>query len=91
MALVYTREDKDEEWYLSSDLYTEGDETKSARAATAAELAQYCDEVLELENYHSLVGVHARLLAILESRTSPAKAKAIMRDLAEQGGIYGLR
>ena len=54
---------------------------------TLEEYANYADENAEQDNYHALVGAH-RVLAVLLCRTvGREQATAVMREIAEWGGL----
>jgi hypothetical protein len=50
-------------------------------------LAQYLDDQAENENYHSIVGVHAKLAVIIRKYCDDSATTAILREIAEAGGL----
>lgn len=58
---------------------------------TVEELADMCDQNAESRNHHGFVGVHHMLAVILNDVAGRDEATVIMRDIAEYGGLDGIK
>lgn len=54
---------------------------------TTEQLAQFCDDEAESDNYHHLVGVHAKLVTLIEMYDLDT-ANRVLREIAEYGGLH---
>jgi len=58
---------------------------------TIVELADMCDQNAESRNNHRFVGVHRMLAVILNDAVGRDDATVIMREIAEYGGLDGMK
>lgn len=58
-----------------------------AADATIEDLADFCDLGAESANAHDFVGAHRLLAALLHKHCGREKATAVMREIAELGGL----
>lgn len=86
LAIIWTTED-DETYLAYRDQFTDGHE---ATDATLEMLANFCDQGAENTNAHDFVGSHRLLAALLFRRLGRETATAIMREIAELGGLDGM-
>jgi hypothetical protein len=57
---------------------------------TAEEYAALCDQQAENANRHDFCGVHASLLRYIRAAVNEKGALAVMKDIAEHGGLWEL-
>lgn len=85
-TLIWLTEDG--ETYLGyRDRYNKGVE---AADATLEQLADMCDLEAESANAHDFVGSHRLLAALLYRHVGRERATAILREVAELGGLDGM-
>lgn len=89
-TIVWTREDGDEADHLAYRDPKWGIDGPSADAARAEDLADLCDQEAEGANVHDFCGVHRLLAALLHEHVGREKATAILRDIAERGGLHAM-
>lgn len=51
------------------------------------QVAQYLDQCLESENYHSCVGMYEELYEICEDNLSPQETNAVFAAIVKNGGL----
>jgi hypothetical protein len=61
-----------------------------AHDATLEQLADLCDNQAEQINAHDYVGTHRLLAAVLYRHVGRETATAILRDIAELGGLHAM-
>jgi len=57
---------------------------------TIVELADMCDQNAESRNNHAVVGMHRILAALLHREIGYHDTNAVMREIAEYGGLDGM-
>src|SRR6266849_483667 len=70
---------------------TEGKDIIKQPVLTLEELADFCDQEAESRNNHAYVGTHRILAALLHQKIGRAEATALMQEIAEYGGLDGMR
>lgn len=58
--------------------------------ADLKELADFCDQQAESRNNHRFVGTHRLMAVFFKARLGEDVATALMREIAERGGIDGM-
>lgn len=59
-------------------------------ALTLEEIADFSDIQAESRNNHAFIGAHRILAALLHRKLSREQATALMREIAEYGGLDGM-
>lgn len=76
----------DYEWSDSSAW----DDIDKSPELTLEEIADFSDTEAESRNNHAFVGTHRILTALLHTKLGREQATAIMREIAEYGGLDGM-
>jgi hypothetical protein len=86
-TIIWVTEDGEGPRLAYRNLFAAG---PAAPEATLEQLADLCDQEAESENAHDFVGAHRLLAALLFRRLGRETATAIMREVAELGGLDGM-
>jgi hypothetical protein len=66
------------------------DNIDKSPALTLEEIADFSDQQAESKNNHDFTGTHRILAALLHQKLGREQATAIMREIAEYGGLDGM-
>jgi hypothetical protein len=78
---------RDGEWTGLTYHPADYDEALPLGEPTIEEYAELCDQAAESANQHAFCGTHRALVEILRRNVAEPDALAVMRDIAESGGL----
>lgn len=83
-------EDEDEKKRLAYHQEGWTEPVENDEPITAEMYADLCDQEAESENRHAFAGTHIALAKLIIHHAGPESALAIMKEIAETGGLYEL-
>lgn len=89
LEIIWTTEDGQR--YLAFKDRDNEARAEPAPDADLEDLAELCDVDAEGANHHAFVGAHRELGILLRRWAGREVATSILREVAERGGLHGLR